>query len=179
MREKLVNAMKDVFGDDQRRIDHALDVLKYADLIRQSHGGSELVITAAAILHDIGIHQAEIKYGSPAGNYQEIEGPPIAKKILGKLGVQAADTDHICRIVGSHHSAKDIDTIEFRTVFDADWIVNIAADHADTDSEKLKRMIEEVFKTETGRQIAVKKYLNRPGLNGKAEHWSGSGDTIL
>ena len=82
MKDKLIQKMKDVFGDDQKRINHALAVLKYAEQIHSAEGGDLIVITAAAILHDIGIHQAEQKYGSPAGKYQEIEGPPIAEKIL-------------------------------------------------------------------------------------------------
>ena len=43
------------------------------------------MVISAAILHDIGIHKAEEKYKSSAGNYQEIEGPPIAKAIMEKL----------------------------------------------------------------------------------------------
>ena len=159
MRDELIKAMKDVFGDDQRRIDHALLVLKYAELVRDNQGGEELVVDAAAILHDIGIHEAERKYGSSAGNYQEIEGPAIAREILERFDVSESDIDHVCRIVGSHHSGKDIDTIEFRAVWDADWIVNIGADYGDADQVKLTRIISTVFKTETGREIAADKYL--------------------
>ena len=79
MKDKLIQKMKDVFGDDQKRINHALAVLKYAEQIHAVEGGDAAVVTAAAILHDIGIHQAEQKYGSTAGKYQEIEGPPIAE----------------------------------------------------------------------------------------------------
>ncbi len=64
MKYKLIQKMKDVFGDDQKRINHALAVLKYAEQIHAVEGGDETVVTAAAILHDIGIHQAELKYGS-------------------------------------------------------------------------------------------------------------------
>jgi HD superfamily phosphodiesterase len=80
----LTDEKKKVFGTDKRRIEHALTVLDYAERIRTVGGGDALVVRAAAILHDIGIHEAERKYGSSAGKYQQIEGPPIAEKILRK-----------------------------------------------------------------------------------------------
>jgi putative nucleotidyltransferase with HDIG domain len=95
MKDKLIQKMKDVFGEDQKRIGHALAVLKYAEQIQSVEGGDATVVTAAAILHDIGIHQAEQKYGSPAGKYQEIEGPPIANKILNDDGFDSEKTEHV------------------------------------------------------------------------------------
>ena len=38
-------------------------------------------------MHDIGIHEAERKYNSSAGNYQELEGPAIAADILSDYGL--------------------------------------------------------------------------------------------
>ena len=78
MCENLINEMESIFGDDQKRIMHALLVLNYAEKIQAATGGDPLVVRAAAILHDIGIHEAEKKHGSAAGKYQEIEGPAIA-----------------------------------------------------------------------------------------------------
>ena len=82
--DKLIDEMKGVFGGDTRRIEHALAVLDFAERIYAIEGGDALVIKAAAILHDIGILEAERKYNSSAGKYQEIEGPSIADGILKK-----------------------------------------------------------------------------------------------
>ncbi len=153
--------MKDVFAGDEKRIEHALAVLNYAEQIQAVEGGDALVATAAAILHDIGIHEAERKYGSSAGKYQEIEGPGIAEEILKRHNVADEATRHICRIVGSHHSARDIDTIEFRIVWDADWLVNIPTDFANAGKEKLRKIIDKVFKTCKGRQIAVESFIKK------------------
>jgi hypothetical protein len=68
-RKALIQRMKDVFGAESKRINHALAVLKYAGQIHVAEGGDHIVVTAAAILHDIGIHQAERKCGSTAGKY--------------------------------------------------------------------------------------------------------------
>jgi len=159
MRNKLIDRMKDVFGDDQKRIEHALAVLDYAEQIQNVEGGDPLIVRAAAILHDIGIHEAERKYGSAAGKYQEIEGPPIAEEILKRYDVAAEAIEHICRIIANHHSAKDIDTTEFRIVWDADWLVNIPADFPGASKEKLQEIVEKTFKTNEGRKIATELFL--------------------
>ncbi len=154
--ERLVTRMKQTFGADQRRIDHALKVLDRAERIQEAEGGDPLTVRAAAILHDIGIQEAERKHGSAAGRFQEIEGPPIARAILKEFQFDDHTIDHVCRIVGSHHSAKDIDTLEFRILWDADWLVNIPDEHAGASRKKLTGLIARVFKTEGGRGRAEK-----------------------
>ena len=155
MRDKLIEEMKNIFGSDQKRIDHALAVLNYAEQILSTEGGDPLVVKAAAILHDIGIHEAERKYSSSAGKYQEIEGPPIAREILGKYDLDETLIEHICKIIANHHSTKDIDTLEFRIIWDADWLVNIPEDFPDKGKDVLQKLIDKVFKTHRGHQIAV------------------------
>ncbi|MHC4061501.1 MAG: HD domain-containing protein [Planctomycetota bacterium] len=159
VRERLISEMKEIFGTDRRRIEHAIAVLDYAEQIQAQEGGDPLVVKAAAILHDIGIHEAERKHGSPAGKYQEMEGPPIAKAVLERQGVPADIVEHVCRIIASHHSAKDIDTTEFRIVWDADWLVNLSSEFSDASREKLKEIIEKTFKTHKGREIATETFL--------------------
>ncbi|MHC4122145.1 MAG: HD domain-containing protein [Planctomycetota bacterium] len=159
IRDKLIDDMKKVFSGDQRRINHTLAVLDYTEQIHAVEGGDPLIVRAAAILHDIGIVEAERKYHSSAGNYQEIEGPAIARKILAKYDMDEAVIEHVCRIIANHHSAKDIDTLEFRIIWDADWLVNIPVDFADINNEKLKHLIDKVFKTTRGHQIATKTFL--------------------
>ena len=152
--------MKSIFGDDRRRINHALAVLKYAERIYTVEGGDSNVVTAAAILHDIGIHEAEHKYGSAAGKYQEIEGPPIAKRILEEEEFPCKTIEHVCKIIANHHSAKDIDTLEFRIIWDADWLVNLPDECGKMSKDKLKEFIEKIFKTNKGKQLAKELYLN-------------------
>jgi len=159
LRDKLIDRMKQVFGADRKRIDHALAVLNYAERIQAEQGGDPLIVKAAAILHDIGIHQAERKYNSAAGKYQEIEGPPIAGDILKDFDLAPETVEHICKIIANHHSAKDIDTVEFRCVWDADWLVNIPGEMPDADADKIRHTVDTVFKTDTGRKIAAETLL--------------------
>ncbi len=159
MREKLISRMKNVFGDDRKRIEHALAVLDYAEQIQNVEGGDPLIVRVAAILHDIGIHEAERKYGSSAGKYQEIEGPPIAGEILKKYDISAETIEHICRIIASHHSAKDIDTIEFRIVWDADQLLNLITDSSGATNKELQEIINKTFKTDEGRRLAAELFV--------------------
>jgi hypothetical protein len=162
VRGKMIAAMKQVFGADTRRIAHALKVLEYAEEIMRGQGVDEAVVVAAAALHDIGIHEAEKKHGSSAGKYQEIEGPPIACGILSETSAETGLADeqieHICKIVANHHSARDIDTPEFRAVWDADWIVNIPDEQPDKGKDELENFINKVFRTDAGRKIGIEKY---------------------
>lgn len=151
-------AMKSAFGRDTRRIAHALSVYGFARQILADVPADSLVVGAAALLHDIGIHAAELKHGSSAGRYQEEEGPPIARRLLEELGVDARISDHVCRIVGSHHSGNDIDTPEIRIIWDADWLVNIPEEFGAMDSAQRRVLIERVFRTHAGKQMALCRY---------------------
>jgi HD superfamily phosphodiesterase len=123
--------------------------------MRLTGGGDPLIVQAAAILHDVGILEAERKYGSSAGKYQEIEGPPMAEKILKTLQIDSGAVEHICKIIGSHHSGGDIDTHEFKIVWDADLLANIREQVAYMDRKELKNFINKMFKTKKGKEIAM------------------------
>jgi len=165
IRDKLVNEMKKVFGDDQKRIEHALAVLSYAEQIQAVEGGDPLIVKTAAILHDIGIQEAERKYGSSAGKYQEIEGPPIAVGILKRYDLDPEAIEHICKIIANRHTAKNIDTIEFRIVMDADRLVNMNMDYQDATRDKLQKIIGNKFKTNEGKRIAERIFLKAKQQN--------------
>ncbi len=163
MREKLIDRMKAYFGEDVRRINHALTVLALAEEIRDAEGGDPLTVEAAAILHDIGIPEAFRKYGSTAGHHQEVEGPPIAEAIMASLAIDGATVKHVSDIVASHHSGNRIDTPEFRCIWDADWIVNLGAMYNDWPTEKKLHVIGKTFRTETGKRLAYARYGKKEG----------------
>lgn len=159
--ERLIAEMRAVFGSDRKRISHALKVLGFAEDILKHEPGDPLTVRAAALLHDIGIHEAERKYNSVAGNYQEQEGPPIARRIMERLQINHEVIEHVCRIIASHHRAGDIDTPEFRIIWDADWIVNIPEEYNNSDKHETAALIERIFKTAYGKAAALKKYVKQ------------------
>ena len=162
IRKALMGAMESYFGADAKRINHARRVTEYAERLMEKENGDRVIVLGAAVLHYIGIHQAERKHGSSSGKYQEIEGPPIARDILVKLGFQPAQVDEICDIVAHHHSPGKVNTLNFKIVYDADWLVNLKDEYDIQDRKKLATIISRVFLTETGKALAREAYLANP-----------------
>ena len=67
----LIVAMEAYFNEDARRIDHAHRVTEYAEQLLEWEEGDYPIVIGVAVLHDIGIHEAERKHGSASGRYQE------------------------------------------------------------------------------------------------------------
>ena len=158
-KEALIREMETYFKADTKRINHAHKVTEYAKELLQQEQGDYPVIIGASVLHDIGIHAAEKKYGSTAGKYQEKEGPPIARRILNRLGFEPNQIKEICEIIAHHHSPGKIDTQNFKILYDADWLVNLRDEHDIRDKAELGSIIDKVFLTESGKVMASKSYL--------------------
>lgn len=160
MINRVIGEMIIYFKDDVQRINHALKVHGFASLISRMEcvpEKEETVIGLAAALHDIGIKEAERKYNSAAGKYQEIEGPPIAKQILEGNGIEAGIVDRVCYLIGNHHSYQKIDGLDFQILVEADFLVNIFEDSMDEASvESIKR---KYFKTKNGIRLFESMYL--------------------
>ena len=86
----------------------------------------------AAILHDIGIHLAEVKYGNCNGKAQEELGPNEARKLLTEVGgFTEAQTERICWLIGHHHTYDNVKTADHRILLEADFLVNSFEDNLD------------------------------------------------
>jgi hypothetical protein len=119
-------------------------------------GGNPAVIVSAAYLHDIGIPIAEEMHRSAASNYQEREGPAVARSILIRLGAPDNLIDSVCEIVGRHHPPRSDETVELKVVYDSHWIANME-DKLKTDpmiSKAIIQSIETSLLTEGGRKTA-------------------------
>jgi HD superfamily phosphohydrolase YqeK len=162
-KDRVAIEMKRYFEKDFKRISHAMKVARYADQIMKEERGNPAVILSAAYLHDIGIKEAERKYSSSEAKYQEIEGPPVARGILEKLGAREELVDEVCDIIAHHHHPKDEETQSFKVVYDADLIVNIEETQRENpmDPDKVASLIDRTFLTEAGRNVARKNLLKR------------------
>ncbi len=158
-RAELMQAMAAYFKGDTKRINHARRVTEYAEKLLEPEGGEYSIVIGASVLHDIGIHAAEKKYGSTAGKYQEIEGPPIARQILTGLDFKPNQIEEICEIIAHHHSPGRITTRNFKILYDADWLVNLRDDYDIRDRNKLSSIIDKVFLTRSGQSLAREVYL--------------------
>jgi hypothetical protein len=124
-KQSLSHAMEDYFGPDARRIRHATRTAEYAEtILAEEPGADPNVVIAAALLHDIGIKNAEEKYGSADPAYQEAEGPPVARGILKQIGYSEGFIKEVCDIIGHHHHPHADESTNFKVLYDADQLVN-------------------------------------------------------
>lgn len=160
MINKITESMIKYNGKDVRRINHAIKVFCFAQYIALKENCSKKLydtICISSILHDIGIHNAEKNYNSTAGNYQEIEGPIVAKQLLADIDLAESIKERVLYLIGNHHSYNKIDDIDFQILVEADFIVNIDEDKLPKDSvESVKKKI---FKTKSGLELLEMMYL--------------------
>ena len=122
---KVTKLLVDYFGDDFRRITHALEVLKYSERIMENKQGYDHeVLVASALLHDIGIKRSEEIHGYNNGRTQEEYGPPVARGLLEAIGFAREKITKVCEIIGNHHSPSRYDYVELKILKEADRIVN-------------------------------------------------------
>jgi uncharacterized protein len=139
---------------DQKRIEHSLKVFGYAQLLGRMEGlnpDQQFILELTAVLHDIGIHVSEAKYGFSDGHKQEIEGPPVAREILEIIGVSPAFVDRVCFIIGNHHTFSAIDGIDFQLLVEADFLVNSVEE--DVSPDGVKKFVQVNFRSESGRKV--------------------------
>jgi Zn ribbon nucleic-acid-binding protein len=100
-KEIIVAGMKEHYGDDQEKIDQALEMLGCAEAImEQQEEVNPKVVIAAAALYSIGIHErgGTVKRG-PA---QDKVNFPTVRDILESSGAGDKIIEEVCRILESH-----------------------------------------------------------------------------
>ena len=147
------------FGYNNKYINHTYRVLDYAEEISDIEKGDPDIVIFSAILHDIGIPDCEKKYSSTKGQLQEIEGPPVAREILESLSINEEIIKEVSEIVGCHHSPGEIETMNFKIMWDADWLVNLPDVYDIQDKIKLAEIIYKTFMTKSGLEKAKEIYL--------------------
>lgn len=151
MVERLMLAMTEYFKGDKKRINHYIKVYSYAKCIGTLEGLSQRdlnTLEVAAIVHDIGIKNCEIKYHSTMGKYQELEGVPEARRLLEGLGFEEALIGRVCYLVGHHHTYDHIQGLDYQILVEADFLVNLYEDGSST--EAIQSAKDRIFTTETG-----------------------------
>ncbi|MCL2565688.1 MAG: HD domain-containing protein [Defluviitaleaceae bacterium] len=150
---KLIGEMMSYYGN-VRLSEHAVKAYAYAASIGEGESLCEddmLILSAAAILHDIGIPRAKELYGSAKGEYQEKEGTLLVPDILSRAGMPDFITEQVAWLVGHHHTeelAKD--NFLLQILIEADYLVNFA--EGNRPSEALQQVYRDFFKTNTGKQ---------------------------
>lgn len=108
-------------------------------------------LEAVAYVHDIGIRIAEEKYGYENGKLQEQEGPPAARKLLESLNFPEDVIHRVEFLVGHHHTYKNIDSLDYQILVEADFLVNLFENESDL--QTVKNVRRKIFRTKTGTEI--------------------------
>lgn len=152
---KLIAAMAAYDKGDAMRIQHFIKVHSFAATIARLEGVDEetaFTLEAAAIVHDIGIHVSEMKYGSCAGHYQELEGPAEARRLLNSVGgFTAEQTERVCWLVGHHHTYNNIEAIDHQILIEADFLVNLFEENSP--ENVIINVRKRIFRTTTGTKL--------------------------
>lgn len=139
---------------DPKRIQHFIKVHSFARTIaleENANTKAQIIIEAAAIVHDIGILPALRKYGKCDGKLQEQEGPQYARTLLKEVGFSDDTTDRVVWLVAHHHTYNDIKTFDHQVLVEADFLVNLYEDQIN--EEGLRKALKNIFKTQTGIEL--------------------------
>ena len=156
----LILAMTEYEDDCVERVNHFLKVFAFAKTIGEGEGFPEKtqeILETAAIVHDIGIKPSLKKYGSAAGEYQEKEGPAVAKEMLENLSYSEHLIDRVCYLVGHHHTYSDVDGDDYQALIEADFLVNIF--EGQMERPEIETVEQNIFRTETGKKLLRLLYL--------------------
>lgn len=151
----IISDMIQYFDGDIRRVNHFLKVYGYAKAIGEMEGlnkKEQYILEIAALTHDIGIKNSEIKYHSTAGKYQQIEGPPEANKLLKNLCTDEMIIERVCWLIAHHHIYTNITGNDYQILVEADFLVNAFEDNMTYLAIQTAK--EKIFRTTAG-----KKYL--------------------
>ena len=158
VKAKLVRELVAHFEGDDGRVEHALRVLAWTEKLLESEPGDREIALAVALLHDVGIKEAEARHGTSSAALQEEYGPAIAKRMLEIIGFPSEKIEAACEIVGKHHQRGGVDSDNFRILWDSDLLVN-TADSPNLEPAKMASKIDDIFATATGRELARKEFL--------------------
>ena len=137
-----------------------MKVYSFAKTIGELEGLSDReqsILEVTAVLHDIGIKNAEAKYNSSAGKYQEQEGPAVAQDILTEFDFDREFVERVKFLIGHHHTYDNIQGMDYQILVEADFIVNIYEDNMQ--KEAIENVINKIFVTKAGTEIAKTMFL--------------------
>ncbi|MCQ2526859.1 MAG: HD domain-containing protein [Lachnospiraceae bacterium] len=150
--EELILKMVEFDKGDPKRIQHFMKVYEFAHIIGVKENIDEntlFILDIASIMHDIGIHPAEVKYGSANGKLQEQEGPAYAGEMLAEFQeISPEQIERVCYLIGHHHTYENVEGIDYRILLEADFLVNALEDNLNRDA--IIQFRDKIFETQTG-----------------------------
>ena len=152
LRERISFEMKKFWGTHYQQVNHALKVARYAEKILRMEGGNPLVVIGAAYLHGFGRHEGEME-GRNGLEHGKREGLAMVREILERLAVEKEAISEIIDLINCLHSPRDEESLDFRILYEADWLARIEEGEHTGDRRELEERLLNNFKTTTGRHL--------------------------
>lgn len=136
-------------------IDHLIRVWTYAKTIGELEkldSGTQYILEAAAIVHDIACPLCREKYGNTNGKLQETEGERMAYEFFSGTGLSAEQIGRIAFLVGHHHTYTGVDGVDYQILLEADYIAN--ASENGYSIKNVTNFIEKTMRTASGKRLA-------------------------
>lgn len=110
LKDRVAVEVKRYFKRDFKKIGHASRVARYAEKIARDERADLAVVLISAYLHDTGINEA---------------GQQVAREMLERLGAGEDLVQEVCQIIGRLHDSTKDETVNFRSVHDADLLADL------------------------------------------------------
>lgn len=136
-------------------IDHLIRVWTYARTIGELEkldAGTQYILEAAAIVHDIACPLCREKYGNTNGKLQEAEGERMVHEFFSGTDLSAEQIGRIAFLVGHHHTYTDVDGTDYQILLEADYIAN--ASENGYSEKNVRNFIDKIMRTASGKKLA-------------------------
>lgn len=159
---KIITKMIDESNGNLHDIEHFLKVYAYASAIGTGENldpSSQMVLEAAAVLHDIACPLCRKKYGKAEGHMQELEGKSLAESFLIEIDMPKDFTERVVWLVSHHHTYSEVNLPEHQILLEADFLVN--ASESKYSKEHIYSAKRSFFRTVTGTALLDSIYLRQ------------------
>ncbi len=156
LKDRVAVEVKRYLGTDFKRIGHAAKVANFVEKIGKKERANLPVVLCAAYLYDIGVKNAQEKYGSDEQEYMEKESPNVARELMEKLGAKEELVNEVIDLVGHHNRPAEGDSLDKKVLHDADMLTHMASckDKNDVDDNEFLAKLDRLFLTPAGNELA-------------------------
>lgn len=158
--DELLKSIIEYNQGDPMRIQHLIKVHSLSSLLGKMENldtETQFILESAALVHDIGVRNAEKEHGDKFKAYHENIGIVESENLLNQLSNYTdAQIQRIKYIVGNHHHYNKIDKIDFQILVEADFMVNAFEKQLSLSS--IDSFKEKICKTESGAEILSKMF---------------------
>jgi hypothetical protein len=144
----LILAVKEEWAREPARLGQAVTVYQHARDLVAKEGGDPRVVLAAALL----LQTARSEAASPP-----VEGSGSSAKartFLQALGLDESLIEPVCQIIEGCQEGRDLDTCEYKVVWDSDGLARLGAEYLKGAPAKQANSIKQSLKTKAGKEKA-------------------------